>query len=298
MFVNLCRKLMIKKGFSRLGVFFLYAISLFPLPVLHFFALLLYFPLYHLVGYRKQVVRENLAKSFPEKSKKELLDIEQKFYRFLCEMIFEVIKMSTVSLATLNKRVTFKNLDLVEQHFQKGESVLACTGHSSNWEFCMLALGANLSAKEYVIYKPLKNEVFEDWFYKIRTRFGNEFVTMRQTIRSVISTKNETTMFCFASDQTPVRAEVQHRLTFLNQSTPVLLGLEKIAIQTNRPVFYFDVKRIKSGYYEIECIPMVSVPKETREHEITERFFDCLTKTISRQPAYWLWSHRRWKLND
>jgi KDO2-lipid IV(A) lauroyltransferase len=289
---------MIKKGFLHIGIFFLYIISLLPLSVLHFFSYLLYYPIYYLIRYRKDVVRQNLQKSFPEKSITEIISIEKKFYFFIAEMIFEIIKMSTISLKQLNKRVTFKNLDRVETYFKNGESVLACTGHYCNWELCMLALGAKLTATEYVIYKPLSNKVFGNWFQKARTRFGNVFVTMRQTLRSVIATKNETTMYCFASDQTPSRGEVQFTLDFLNQSTAVLLGLEKIALQTNRPVFYFDVKRLKSGYYEIDCLPITLVPKETEDHEITKKFFELLTATIKRDPAYWLWSHRRWKLNN
>ncbi|RZL42252.1 MAG: lauroyl acyltransferase, partial [Pedobacter sp.] len=86
-------------------------------------------------------------------------------------------------------------------------------------------------------------------------------------------------------------------LNFLHQPTAVLVGLEKIAKQTNRPVFYFDVKRVKRGHYEAECIPMCLVPKETKDYEITELFFQNLTRTIQRAPAYWLWSHNRWKMN-
>jgi KDO2-lipid IV(A) lauroyltransferase len=162
----------------------------------------------------------------------------------------------------------------------------------------MLALGANISATAYVIYKPLTNPEFENWFREIRTRYGNVFVAMRQTLRMVVCTKDKPTMFCFASDQTPVREETQYTLQFLHQPTAVLLGLEKIALQTNRPIFYFDVISVKRGYYEVECVPLCLNPKGTADHEITDLLFQFLAKTINKKPAYWLWSHRRWKLND
>jgi KDO2-lipid IV(A) lauroyltransferase len=288
---------MIKKGFSHIVIFFLYVLSLLPLPILLVFARALYYPLYYVVGYRKKVVRENLQRSFPEKDLIEIIKIEKTFFKYLADLIFEIIKMTTISKTELLKRVKFRNLDRVEAYFGKGESVLACTGHYGNWELCMLALGASLSAPEYVIYKPLHNEVFENWFYQIRTRFGNVFVAMRQTLRTVVATKDTATMFCFASDQTPTREETQYTLNFLNQPTAVLLGLEKIALQTNRPIFYFDVMSVKRGYYEIDCLPLCLEPKATEGHEITDLLFQFLNKTIQNQPAYWLWSHRRWKLN-
>ncbi|MBB2144822.1 lauroyl acyltransferase [Pedobacter sp. LMG 31464] len=286
---------MIIKVFSHIGIFFLYILSLLPLPVLHFFARLLYYPLYYLIGYRKVVVRENLLKSFPEKDIKEIICIEKTFYKYLMDIVFEIIKLPTITKKELGQRVTFNNINIIEAYFSKGESVLACTGHYGNWELCMLALGEAASATEYVIYKPLNNEIFECWFHKVRTRFGNVFVAMRQTLRMVVATKDTPTMFCFASDQTPVKHEVQYVLQFLNQRTAVLLGLEKIALQTNRPVFYFDVKRVKRGYYEVDILPLCLNPKETQEHEITDLLFEFLAKTIKQEPAFWLWSHRRWK---
>lgn len=286
---------MIIKGFSYIGTYFLYILSLLPLPILLFFARLCYYPLYYLFGYRKKVVRQNLQKSFPDKSLKEITEIEKRFYKYFTDLIFEIIKLKSISEKELRKRVKFNGLAQIESYFERGESVLACTGHYGNWELCMLALGLNISATAVVIYKPLSSSVFEKYFQKWRTRFGNEFVPMRQTLRKLVATKDQATMFCFASDQTPVKNETQYSLQFLNQQTAVLLGLEKIALQTNRPVFYFDVIKVKPGYYEVDCLLLCEEPKATEGHEITDLLFDFLNHTIQRDPAFWLWSHKRWK---
>lgn len=286
---------MIIKGFSHIVTYFLYILSLLPLPILLFFARLCYYPLYYLIGYRKKVVRENLRKSFPDKSLKEIIQIEKRFYKYFTDLIFEIIKLKSISEKELRKRVKFNGLAQIESYFERGESVLACTGHYGNWELCMLALGLNVSATAFVIYKPLSSRVFENYFQKWRTNFGNEFVPMRQTLRKLVDTKDQATMFCFASDQTPVKHETQYSLKFLNQQTAVLLGLEKIALQTNRPIFYFDVIKVKPGYYEVDCLLLCKEPKTTEGHEITDLLFEFLNKTIQRDPAFWLWSHKRWK---
>ncbi|WP_316811886.1 lysophospholipid acyltransferase family protein [Pedobacter heparinus] len=286
---------MIKKTFSHIGIFFLNFLSLLPLSLLFFLADLAYYIVYYIFPYRKDIVRKNLSNAFPEKTNQERIAIEKKFFKNLVSMVFEVIKMRSISKSAVNKRVKFVNLDRVEAYFDKGESVLACTGHYGNWELGMLALGLNLSKPEYVIYKPLSNKVYDDWFYHIRTRFGNKFIPMRQTLRTIAGTRNETTMFCFAGDQTPVKEEAHYWINFLNQPTAVLLGLEKIALQTNRPIFYFKSRLIKRGYYEIDCIPLCLDPKSTEGHQITDMQFDLLENIIKEEPAYWLWSHRRWK---
>lgn len=286
---------MIKKSFSYIGIFFLNVLSVLPLPILYFVARIGFYVGYYLFPYRRAVVRENLATSFPEKSAAERLKIEKQFFRYLNDLVVEVIKMNSISRSALRRRVKFTNLHLVEEYFNKGESVLACTGHYGNWELCMLALGTELSKPEYVIYKPLHNKVFDDWFYKIRTRFGNHFIPMRQTLRSIAATRKETTMYCFAGDQTPAGIEAHHWIDFMHQETPVLMGLEKIALQTNRPIFYFNAKVIKRGYYEVDCIPLCLEPKTTETMEITRMQFALLERILKEEPAYWLWSHRRWK---
>ncbi len=288
---------MIKKGFSYIGIFFLLLLSLLPFFILQALAAFLYYPLYYLIGYRKKVVRENLARSFPKKSKEERLKIEKAFFKYFVQLVIEIVKLSSLSKKQLLKRVKFTDLSLIESYFSNQQSVLCCSGHYANWELCMVALGHHLSCPSYVIYKPINNKIFEKWFHYIRTKFGNRLVTMRQTLRSIIATKEETTMFCFAFDQTPVKSEVQYVLRFLNQPTAVLLGLEKIALQTNRPIVYFDVKCPARGYYEIDCLPVCLDPSATKDHEITDQLYQFLERTIVANPAYWLWSHRRWKLN-
>ena len=67
---------------SYLPFWFMYLISDF-----------LYLIAYQIIGYRKKVVRENLSKSFPIKSKEELLKIEKEFYYHLSDLICIALQM-------------------------------------------------------------------------------------------------------------------------------------------------------------------------------------------------------------
>ncbi|MDQ0639151.1 KDO2-lipid IV(A) lauroyltransferase [Pedobacter sp. W3I1] len=287
---------MIKRGIAHVGVFFLYLLSLLlPLSLLFFFARLLYYLLYYIIGYRKKVVRQNLTQSFPEKSLTEIKTIEKKFFLYLAELIFEIIKMTSISRAETLKRVKFTGLEQLETHFKAGESVLACTGHYGNWELGTLALGLSISAKTMVIYKPINNKIFETWFDCMRTKYGNVFIAMRQTLRGMATYKNEPTLLCFASDQSPTREETKYFVNFLHQQTAALLGVEKIAKSTKRPIYYFKVSVVKKGYYHVEVLPMCLDPAKMDEFAITNLHFKFLEDIIKEQPQYWLWSHKRWK---
>lgn len=286
---------MIRKTFSTIGIFLLTALSLLPLQILYVLANGAYILLYDVFGYRRKVVRENLMNAFPEKPISEINAIEKRYYKFLASLVFEVIKMRSISKEQLNKRVRFKNADLVEAYLENNESVLFCSSHYGNYEWVCMAIGLNFSGQHYPIYKPLNSEVFDNWFLNMRSRFGNKMVAMRQTLRVIQSSKASATMFTFGSDQAPSKEDSHYWTTFLNQETSIQLGLEKIARKTNRPVFYLKINYLKRGYYEVDCVPICLHPQDTSEFEITQMHTQFLQEMIKEEPSYWLWSHRRWK---
>lgn len=286
---------MVKKGFSHLGIFFLSILSLLPLSVLYIIADVVYVLLYRVFGYRKKIVRENLQKSFPEKALSEIVNIERQYYKYLANLILEVVKMPSISKTELQKRYKFNGLEQLNEYFEQKKGVLICSAHYGNWEWGTLALGLSLPVNHYPIYKPLTNATFDKWFEKVRSRFGNRMVSMRQTLRAVRETQNEASVFSFGNDQSPTVNDLHYWTTFLNQPASIQLGIEKIAKKTNRPIFYLKVNVVKRGYYEVDCIQLCLEPAKTAEFEITELHTRILEKNIQQSPPFWLWSHRRWK---
>ncbi len=292
---NKSSQIMINKGLSNVGIFLLNMLSLLPLFILYRLADAFYVLIFYVFGYRRKVVKENLVNAFPEKTATEIYAIEKRFYKFLASLFIEVIKMKSISKKELNKRVKFKNTDLVEAYLKNNESVIFCSSHYGNYEWVCMAIGLNFSGEHYPIYKPLSSETFDNWFLTMRSKFGNQMVAMRQTLRAIQASKNVATMFTFGSDQAPSKDESNYWTMFLNQESSIQLGVEKIARKTNRPVFYLKINHLKRGYYEVDCVPICLNPAETAEFEITEMHTHFLEDMIKEAPAYWLWSHRRWK---
>lgn len=99
----------------------------------------------------------------------------------------------------------------------------------------------------------------------------------------------------FIADQTPSPANIHHWITFLNQDTPVLTGGETIAKKLDMAVMYFDVEKIKRGYYRATIKKIELDPRSCLDFEITDRYMALMEETIRRAPEYWLWTHNRWK---
>jgi KDO2-lipid IV(A) lauroyltransferase len=286
---------MINKGLSRLGYLFLYLISLLPFWLLYLFSDFLYVIIYYVLRYRIKVVRENLRNSFPEKSDAERKGIEKKYYHYLGDLIVEVIKLFTISEKELKKRMLAPNGEIIEHYFSQGKSIIGAVGHYGNWEMAGLRLGLYTDKRRVVVYKPLHNEYFDNAFKRMRSKTGATLVDMKHTVRKMVEYRKELMISVLVSDQTPVRSDVSYFVPFLNQPTPVFLGIEKLAKMIDCVVVFCDIRRIKRGYYECSLVPLFENPKDTTEHEITNTHVHYLENVIKQDPQYWLWSHRRWK---
>jgi KDO2-lipid IV(A) lauroyltransferase len=170
-------------------------------------------------------------------------------------------------------------------------------GHYGNWEWGGLALSDRADHQVLNIYKPLAYEPFDRWIKAVRSRFGAELVPMQQTARAIFhhEDQNQPTITMLITDQTPPVPDKAAWVDFLNQQTPVFLGAEKLARKFEMPVIYCHIRKVKRGYYETEFIPIIEKPKQTEDLEITTAHTCQLEKSIRQEPAYWLWSHRRWK---
>jgi len=278
-----------------LGTFFLYLISLLPFAILYLISDIIFLVVYYIIGYRRKVVQKNLSNAFPEKSEAELKSIEKKYYKYLADLIVETVKMITASKKSILKRLTATNSELINRYFSQGRNIMLAVGHYGNWEMSALMLSTLVNEKLLIVYKPLTNKIFDDFFNNMRSRFGAEMIAMKNVLRTMVKEKNNLNMSVFVADQTPVQHEATYFTTFLNQPTAFFLGIEKIAKLTDPVVVFADLKYIKRGHYEYTGIVLTENAKETAEHEITDKYVRCLEAMIKRQPEYWLWSHRRWK---
>jgi len=269
-----------------------------PFRVLYIFSDLAYH-IIRLIGYRRAVINENLSYSFPEKNADWIRKTRLQFYQHFCDLIVETIKLQTISKKEMKRRIIFTNIDYIKEIGDKGKDVTVVMGHYGNWEW-ITAFSLQSDILLCDVYRPLKNKVFDKHMLKIRGRWGNKNVPMRDTLKEVIKLKKNNQRYALGliADQSPGKYEIQYWTHFMNQNTAVLLGPEKIAKITKTPVAYAHISKPRRGYYEVEFIPIIEDPNASAEYEITEKHVRLLEESIRKEPQYWLWSHKRWKYSE
>jgi KDO2-lipid IV(A) lauroyltransferase len=267
-----------------------------PFRVLYIISDGIFFLVYTIIGYRKEVVLANLRNSFPEKTPGEINYICRKFYGHLCDLMVETFKILTISRENMMKHCYFnpEAKALFDKLAEENRSSVMVMSHQGNWEWAGHPFSMLCKQQLNVIYHPLSNQYFDGLMLKMRTRFGTRMVPMKDTFREMVARRKELNITVFIADQTP-HPENAYWTTFLNQDTPVFRGTEKIAVKMNYPVVYAQIRKQKRGYYEMFAEMLVEDPKTTADGEISELFTRRIEQDIMSQPETWLWSHRRWK---
>jgi len=268
-----------------------------PPVVLYFFSDLIYTIFFHLIRYRRSVVDQNIANSFPEKTKKERNQIAIKFYHHLCDSFLETLYFDRITNKEAIKRVSFLNPELANDYMDQGRQVIVLMGHYNNWE-CFNNWGLHTSHRSYAIYKKLRNQAFGKFYNHLRSRFGSFPLERALTFRQLMDDMKEGIpgLSLFLIDQSPRSFDIQYWTTFLNQETAVIVGPEKIARKLNSVVLFGKTRKVKRGYYEVEYVLITDNAMQCPKFEITEKSTRMMEKLIIESPEFWLWSHRKWKL--
>jgi KDO2-lipid IV(A) lauroyltransferase len=269
-----------------------------PLRVLYLLSDLFFPVIYYIIPYRKKIVRNNLRNAFPEKTGKERQRIERKFYRFFCDMFVETLYLTHISEKEMRKRFDTGDNQIVKDYYAQGRSVMMMTAHYGNWEWgSSFSLGLPDESPVYNVYKKLHSKNFDKLMNLLRSRFKGHSVEMKELLRKMLELRKEGKVVGFAmiSDQNPLRQNIHYWTKFMNQDTPIIDGTDQLARKFNYPVVYIHIRRLKRGYYRCEYHNIASDPQALPEFEICERYARILEQKIEEEPAYWLWTHKRWK---
>lgn len=279
----------------RIVYILLYLVSLLPLWSLYILSYLAFLVAYYVAGYRKKVVRQNIANSFPEMTEEERKKTVRKFYRLFCDRFAEILKLMSISPGRLAKRLEVHNSELYDKYYNENRHVILAVGHIGNWEMSNL-MPRYMKQQMFAVYRPLHNKTFDRLMKDIRSRFNLNMIADKQVARHMLTPREEPYVYYILGDQCPFNVIEKYRIPFLNQPTAMYNGIEKLAQSTNAAVVYLSILPGKRrGHYIMELSLITDTPKETGETEITRMYAARLEENIRQAPHTWLWSHKRWK---
>lgn len=271
-----------------------YLLSLLPFRLLYMISDVLRWILFRIIGYRKEIVLRNLTASFPDQPVHEIQAIKKAFEQSFCDQWVEMIKLLTMSSSSLQSRVKC-DWSLLHQYEAEGISCNILLGHLFNWEWGNAACAMNVSQIFAGVYLPQKPKAVNQLVYRIRSRMGSVLIDATNMRGGQEKLKGKVHIQGLIADQTPGNMKVVRWYKFLNRPCPFMSGPEKASRRKGTAVVYCATEKIRRGYYRITLEEITRNASLEAEGYITDVFVQKLQEQIKRQPANWLWTHRRWK---
>jgi Kdo2-lipid IVA lauroyltransferase/acyltransferase len=251
--------------------------------------------------FHRRIALANLAQAFPTRSAAERRAIARAMFAHFGGLLLELLKFSTLSEAEMRACSDIEGDDRVRQAFQQGRGVLFFTGHFGYWEMQAIAHPLRLGARPLaVLARPLDNPSLHELLEQIRTCTGNSVIYRQGAIRKVMRELAGNRTVALLIDQHLHSSDAVY-VDFFDRPAATTSALAALALRTGAPVIPVFALPLPGGRYRFIYERPVPPPREDSPdavREFTQRCTDVLEMYVRRDPALWLWMHRRWRERD
>jgi KDO2-lipid IV(A) lauroyltransferase len=247
-------------------------------------------------AFHRDIARENLTHAFPGRSDAERRTLTRDMFAHFGSLLFELLKVGTLSQAALLRLVEFEGADRVAHAYAQGRGVLFFTGHFGYWE--MQAIAQPLVAYPVsVLARPLDNPRLHARLERIRTSTGNTVIYRQGAIRKVLRQLAAGRGVALLIDQHLHSPDVVH-VDYFGRRAATTSALAALALRTGAPVVPVFALPLPGGRYRFVYEHPVPPPESDATDAVTrftQRCTDVLEMYVRRHPELWLWMHRRWR---
>lgn len=259
--------------------------------------------LYYCVPYRRRVIKRNMRRVFRDDlTAPQLKRLMQSFYRHLGLLLKEMLSSLFRPNQDVMKKGGIKGAQYAHAAVDSGKPILVFTGHFGNWERTCHVAGAAFLENDhiYIIRKPIKNRMIQDFLYKKSEKFGLRVINTDNMKRGLIKVRKERAPLVFVMDQRINNNDKRGiQVEFFGAKVGTVHALAKMAKKIDAIVLPLSSYRDEAGNHIVEFHPFVDwIADKDAEKEIylnTRRYNQHLERFVLARPEQWLWSHKRWR---
>ena len=250
-------------------------------------------------GSRRRIAIENLRGAVERRA---LLlssppeEIIRGHFRNLGKSFVEVVKIYYGLGRHIIGDVEIKGIEHFREACEKGAGVLVITGHCGNWELNALAFSEKITHFN-VVARPIDNPYLNKVVERTRRKYGNSVIYKKGALKKVLSVLKQGGVVAILMDQSVVPAEGV-AAEFLGRKDYTMKTPAVIAMKTGATVLPAFISRAGSRH-RIEIGGPIRIDtgddSEQAVYRNTVIFSRRVEEYIERNPAEWLWIHRRWK---
>jgi KDO2-lipid IV(A) lauroyltransferase len=244
----------------------------------------------------RRVALENLEQAFgPELGSAQRDRLVREVYRHFCRMIIEMLHIPRkLRLTTWRRYIRLAGHEAIITRVLDGGPTILLTGHYGNWEMAGYVFGV-FGIPPYSVARTLDNPYLDRFIRSFRERTGQRLIAKKGGSEEMVRVLERGGTLSFLADQDagPKGLFVE----FFGRPASTFKAIALLAMEHDAPVFVGGARRLGSGFrYEVRCECMLRPADYGADlRGFTQDYTRGLERAIRRDPAQYLWLHRRWK---
>lgn len=241
----------------------------------------------------------NVRRAFPEYSERQCRRVARESLQHMVMLAVEMLfTTSLIRLNTFARHVEFENFSTaLELLIRQKTGLLMLTGHYGNWEILGYVL-ATLGFQTSSVARPLDNPYVNEWVLGVRERQGQKIVAKKGATEEIIPVLEAKGAVGLIADQNAGSKGVFVDFFGRKASTYKSIGL--LAMQYEVPILIGYARRTGKPFHFRVGVQDIIYPADWANQDnplryITQRYTRAIEDAVRKDPAQYLWAHRRWK---
>lgn len=251
-------------------------------------------------GSRKKVAFENIRKSDIGQnfSNVEIEALVKRVFQNTGRTLMEVSRLRQLGQNGARKIVDLGSLQHLAKARSEGNGCIVLTAHFGNWEL-LGGMATTLGFKVHFLIASQHNLLVNNFLINLRKEMGVGIISLERSAREVFKVLNANGIVAIVADQ---HAPSGIKLNFLGREALVPRGPALFSIRKKAPVCSYLIRRERFDRHIVIAGPMIYPPDSGDEEAdiryITEKYTSFFEDGIRQWPDQWLWTHRRWKIQE
>ena len=230
------------------------------------------------------------------------MEVIKATHTHIARFIYDAARIPVLTRDWVEQHVKFNNFDEYQalRNAQPDKGLLIATGHLGSFEILAHSSALYGYPLSFVV-RSLPSKLIDTWWKGIREQNGNEVIdkkgAYREMIKRLVGGRDIGILF----DQNIVRKRAVF-VDFFGRPAATTKVLAMAALRAKPTVIVASIRYIGEDNYEInweECklrdLYQSNLKSDEKIKLITARVSSIYEDMIRKDPAAWLWTHRRWK---
>ena len=273
----------------------LFSLSYCSLSITHTFASILAILLYSKKSKKYLVTQKNLSICFPNKTNDWVNTMTKNSLKEYLKSLLEtpyIYRKANKDMNRLIGKVHSENI--IQDAIEEGKGIIFMTPHYGSWELSGLFAASKI--KTYNMYKPLRNNVLNEYVLSGRQSTGSNLVaTDNAGVKALLKALKNNHGIGILPDHTPkINQGVMSSFYDIPVNTTTLLY--KLGKKHKVPIIYISSERLKSGKgFDIYIGRVDKIFYEKDEVKAADFLNKTLENLINKNVRQYLWSYERFR---